>query len=158
MKLSLLLPVLLAAGLAQAQTTYRWVDQDGKVHFGDRPPPPKAARELKERQYAVREGGRSMGHALRKAVEKFPVTLYVSADCGAVCKEGNEYLRRRGIPFTEKTVASNEDLAALRERLGGGDVVVPVLLVGEKSGKGFLDSAWAGLLDAAGYPPPAAAK
>lgn len=157
MKLSLLLLALLAAGLVQAQTTYRWVDQDGKVHFGDRPPP-KAAREVKERQYAVPEGSRSMDHALRKAVEKFPVTLYVSADCGAVCKEGNEYLRRRGIPFTEKMVASNEDLAALRERLGGGDVVVPVLLVGEKSGKGFLDSAWAGLLDAAGYPPPAPAK
>jgi hypothetical protein len=153
MKVSLLFLALLATGVVQAQTTYRWVDQDGKVHYGDRPPPPKSAREVMERRYSVPQAGASMDYALRKAVESFPVTLHVSADCGAACKEGADYLRKRGVPFTEKSVASNEDLAKLREQIGGGDVVVPILLVGALASKGFLASAWGGLLDAAGYPP-----
>lgn len=152
MKASLLFLTLLATGVVQAQTTYRWVDQGGKVHYGDQPPPPKVAREVKERRYSVPEASASMDYAMRKAVENFPVTLHVSADCGSVCKEGADYLGMRRIPFTEKSVASNEDLAKLREQLGGGDVVVPVLQVGGKSSKGFLATAWAGLLDAAGYP------
>lgn len=151
MKASLLLLALFAAGAVQAQSTYRWVDEHGKVHYGDRPPP-KAARDVKERKYAVPEANRTLSHAMRQAAENFPVTLYVTADCTTACKDGRDYLNRRGIPFDEKTVASNEEIIALRDRLGGGDVMVPVLLVGEKSSKGFLAAAWAGLLDAAGYP------
>lgn len=158
MKASLLLFALLAAGAVQAQTTYRWVDQDGKVHYGDRPPPPKAARDVKERRYSVPEAGRTMSHAMRQAAESFPVTLYVTAECTTACKEGRDYLGRRGIPFEEKTVSSNDEITALRDRLGGGDVMVPVLQVGEKSSKGFLAPAWAGLLDAAGYPAAAPAS
>ncbi len=152
MKVSLLLLGLFTAGTVLAQSTYRWVDQDGKVHYGDRPPPPKAAREVKERKYAVPEAGSTQSHAMRQAVANFPVTLYVTADCTTACKDGRDYLNRRGIPFDEKTVASNEEIIALRDRLGGGDVMVPVLQVGEKSSRGYLAAAWAGLLDAAGYP------
>lgn len=36
------LVVLLAVGVAQAQT-YRWTDKDGKVYYGDRPPPASGA-------------------------------------------------------------------------------------------------------------------
>ncbi len=151
MKGSVLLLGLLAAGLVQAQSTYRWVDQDGKVHYGDRPPS-KNARELQERKYSASSAEKSMSYAMRQAAESFPVTLYVTPDCETACKEGRAYLNKRGIPFAEKSVASNEEIAELRERLGGGDTVVPVLMVGDKHRKGFLESAWAGLLDAAGYP------
>lgn len=153
MKRSAVLLALLAAGLAQAQSAYRWVDKDGKVHYGDRPP--QTARDVEERKYATPAADRQLSYAMRQAMQNFPVTLYVTPDCEVACKEGRDYLARRGIPFTEKSVTSNEEIAALREQLGGGDVVVPVLLVGEKSRKGFLESAWAGLLDAAGYPPAA---
>lgn len=148
---ALLLGLLLAGGLAQAQSTYRWVDQDGKVHYGDRPPA-TSARELQERKYSAPAAEKTMSYAMRQAAANFPATLYVTPDCEAACKEGRDYLNKRGIPFAEKTVANDADIAALRERLGGGDTVVPVLMVGDKHRKGFLESAWAGLLDAAGYP------
>lgn len=153
---ALLLALLCAAGLAdaQGQSTYRWVDQDGKVHYGDRPPPPKAAREVQERKYSAPAAERQLSYAARQARENFPVTLYVGTDCTA-CQEGRDYLNKRGIPFNEKLVASNEEIDALRARLGGGEaseVMVPVLQVGEKTSKGFLEPGWAGLLDAAGYP------
>lgn len=150
-KSALLLALLCTTGLVQAQTAYRWVDQDGKVHYGDRPPPPKAAREVEERKYSAPAADRAASFATRQAQANFPVTLYVSADCPA-CQAGRDYLKKRGIPFNEKLVASNEEIDALRAKLGGGEVMVPSLQVGEKMSKGFLDTAWGGLLDAAGYP------
>lgn len=147
-----LLLALSCVGLVQAQTMYRWVDQDGKVHYGDRPPPPKAAKEVREKRLGAPAASKELPFTLRQAAENFPVTLYVSAACGAPCQQGRDYLNGRGIPFSEREVASNEDIAALAERLGGGELSVPVLQVGEKTSRGFLSSAWTGLLDAAGYP------
>jgi glutaredoxin len=152
MKRSTLLLALLSAGTVLAQSTYRWVDQDGKVHYGDRPPPPKAAKEVKERKVALPEAEKPQPYDTRKAQESFPVTLYVTPDCAAPCKAGRDYLARRGIPFTEKSLESAEEIVALREQLGGGDIGVPILMVGNKNAKGFLESSWGGLLDAAGYP------
>lgn len=150
-----LLLVLGCAGLiqtqAQAQTLYRWVDQEGKVHYGDRPPP-KAAKEVREKRFAASAASKELSFALRQAVENFPVMLHVSADCGPPCQQGRDYLNRRGVPFSEKAVSSAEDIEALKKLLGGAEVSVPVLQVGEKPSRGFLESAWAGLLDAAGYP------
>jgi hypothetical protein len=144
--------VLFCAGLAQAQSTYRWVDQDGKVHYGDRPPPPKAAREVQEKKFAAPAADKQLPYALRQAAETYPVSLYVTPDCTTACKEGRDYLNKRGIPFSEKVLATNEEIAALRQQLGGGDVAVPLLKVGEKTSKGYLETTWANLLDAAGYP------
>jgi glutaredoxin len=151
MRASLLLFSLLCAGLVQAQGAYRWVDQDGKVHYGDRPPPALAgkAREFKT---GTPEAEKQLPYATRQAMEKFPVALYVSADCGEGCKEATAYLRKRGVPFSEKRVASNEEISDLQQLLGGGEVVVPVLVVGTKTRKGFEQGSWDGLLDAAGYP------
>lgn len=150
MRKTALLLALLCAGLAQAQTAYRWVDNEGKVHYGDRPPPPQAAREVQEKKLNAPAADRQSAFALRQAQANFPVTLYVSADCAA-CQEARDYLKKRGIPFEEKPIASNEDIDALRAKLGG-EAMVPSLQVGAKTSKGFLAAAWGGLLDAAGYP------
>jgi hypothetical protein len=147
-----LLLVFLCAGMAQAQTMYRWVDQDGKVHYGDRPPPPNAASEVQQKKYAAPTADKPMSHALREAAKNFPVTLYVSDDCKAACDEARAYLAKRGVPHAEKRVSSNEEIDALRKLLGGEEAMVPSLQVGQKSSKGFLGPLWGELLDAAGYP------
>jgi glutaredoxin len=152
MKVFALLLALLCAGVAHAQTTYRWVDQEGKVHYGDRPPPPKAAREVQQKRFSAPSANKQLPYALRQAMGNYPVTLYISADCANACKLGMDYLNKRGIPFSEKSVKTNEEIEALRQLQGGGEVAVPVLQVGEKTIKGFLDTRWANLLDAAGYP------
>ncbi|MEW6164082.1 MAG: DUF4124 domain-containing protein [Pseudomonadota bacterium] len=152
MRMSMLLLALACAGLVQAQTMYRWVDQDGKVHYGDRPPQSGKAADVQERKYSAPTADRQTPATLRQAAESYPVTLYVAANCTTACADGRNFLNKRGIPFSEKTLSSNEEIAALREKLGGGETVVPVLQVGEKTSRGYLESAWAGLLDAAGYP------
>jgi len=147
-----LLLAFLCAGFAQAQTMYRWVDQDGKVHYGDRPPPPDAASEVQRKKYAAPAADKPVSHALREATKNFPVTLFVSDDCAAACDEARAHLARRGVPYAEKRVATNEEIDALRKVLGDEQAMVPSLQVGTKSSKGFLGPLWDGLLDAAGYP------
>lgn len=147
MKKTLLWLCLGCIGLAQAQT-YRWVDEQGRVHYGDRPPP---AGKAQERKPMAPPADRQPSYALRQAQEYFPVTLYVSENCGSPCQEAADLLGRRGIPFSRKNVASAEDVAALG-KLTGGEAAVPVLQVGAKVRQGFEAAGWNGLLDAAGYP------
>lgn len=151
MKRSLFLLLALFAGAVFAQSTYRWVDQDGKVHFGDRPPPAKAAREVEQKKYSTPATTKPLSFENRRAAEASPVTLFVAPECAALCKQGRDYLDKRGIPYSEKSLASTQDINEMRTKLGGGDVVVPVLQVGSKYSRGFLESSWSDVLDAAGY-------
>lgn len=155
MKYAALLVVMMLCVAAARAETYRWVDKDGKVHFGDRFPS-AVASDVKKRNQSTPEADRQLPFAVRQAVTNFPVTLYVSGDCGDACKEGRAYLARRGVPFTEKLVATQEDSDALRRVAGGDETMVPVLLVGSKNYKGWLRDEWQRLLDAAGYPKAAA--
>lgn len=148
MKARLFLLVTLLAAAAHAQT-YRWVDKDGKVHYGDRPP--ATAGQVQQRTAGAPAADKTLPYSVQQAVANFPVTLHVSADCGDGCKEGRDYLNSRGIPFSEKNVASNEEVDALK-KLSGGEAVVPFLTVGAKTAKGWLKDDWQRLLDAAGYP------
>lgn len=149
MKRKFWLLALFFATAAHAQY-YRWVDDKGKVHYGDRPPPAVAGKAQAMRHGAP-QADTQLPYAVREAMANFPVTLHVSADCGDGCKDGRDYLRMRGILFSEKNVATNEEVDALK-KLTGGEAVVPMLTVGAKSAKGWLKSDWQRLLDAAGYP------
>jgi hypothetical protein len=150
MKRAAVLMALLCAVFVQAETTYRWVDANGKVHYGDRLPPEMAGKAQKMKM-GVAAPDKQLSYAMQKAMKDFPVTLYVSADCGAGCKDGSNFLHERGIPFMEKNVASKEEVETV-SKLAGGAAVVPLLQVGSRVSKGFESSAWGGLLDAAGYP------
>jgi len=137
--------------MVHAQGVYRIVGPDGKVTFSDRAPsngdtaPARAAS-------APAEAGNATGalpYGLRQVVSRFPVTLYTSKDC-APCASARNLLLKRGIPFTERTVTSNEDIAAL-ERLSGSSSL-PFGSIGGQQLQGFSDTEWAQYLDAAGYP------
>lgn len=149
MKARLFLLALLLATAAQAQT-YRWVDKEGKVHYGDRPPAATAG-QIQERRLGAPAVDKTLPYSVQQAVANFPVTLYVTADCSEGCKDGRDYLKARGIPFSEKNVATSEEAEALK-KLAGGEAIVPVLTVGSKNARGWLQSDWQRLLDAAGYP------
>lgn len=137
------------ATAAQAQY-YRWVDDKGKVHYGDRLPP-TAAGKAQAMRHGAPLADKQLPFAVREAIANFPVTLYVSVDCGDGCKDGRDYLKLRGIPFSEKNVASSEEIDALK-KLAGGEASVPFLTVGSKTAKGWLKDDWQRVLDAAGYP------
>ena len=150
LRLALLTSTLLATSLASAQVTYRWIDPaTGGTVISDQQPPPGA------KQITKREGEDSseqqLPYATRQAAAKFPVTLYTTASCVEVCKQGRDLLNGRGIPFSEKMLNSQEEFDALGKQLGG-ETSLPSIIVGRQNFKGFEPGAWTNLLDLAGYP------
>ena len=150
----LALGLLLISQLALAQTTYRWVDKDGRAHFSDRPPPPsERVKDAKERELpALGPASPIMSPAMRQAVTNFPLTLFVSPNCGAACSDSAKLLAERKLPFTQKSVQSNEEIEAFKAATGQSSPSVPTLMVGHRVLTGFQSSSWNEMLDLAGYP------
>ena len=146
----LLLVALWSLG-AQAQQIYRIVGPDGKVTFSDRPPEDPKAKAAPANVVGMGTGNSlaALPFELRSAASRYPVTLYTAANCSA-CASARSYLSGRGIPFTERTVGSNEDIEAL-QRLSGSQTV-PFATIGAQQLKGFSEAEWGQFLDAAGYP------
>ena len=90
-----------------------------------------------------------MPYELRQVASRFPVTLYTGNDC-APCTSARNLLTARGVPFTERTVTTNEDIEAL-QRLSGS-AGLPFGSIGGQQLAGFSDAEWTQYLDAAGYP------
>jgi glutaredoxin len=146
--LALMALMLVAAG-ASAQL-YRWVDQNGKVHYSDTPPPASAKNvERKNLSGSVIDTSQ-MPYEAQLAVRNFPVTLYTSPPCKEGCDAARALLNKRGIPFKEVNVVDQGTNDLLRK--ASGDNQVPVLTVGQQVQKGFEASAFNLLLDTAGYP------
>ncbi len=132
-----------------AHALYKVVGPDGKITYTDRP---AVSTESKVQQ--VGSGGSvandvAMPYEVRQAVQRFPVTLYVAPDCSP-CDSGRQYLRQRGVPFSEKMVTTADDSNAL-QRLTG-TTSLPALTVGAQIIRGWQREDWASYLDAASYP------
>jgi glutaredoxin len=151
MKRSLPLWPLLILPLAMNANAqlYKWVGPGGKVTYTDTPPP-AAAKQVETRPLtggAVNPAG--FPYELSQAVKAHPVTLYTTKNC-APCEDGRKLLSARGIPFAEKTVNSDEDVAQYKKLSGSGEL--PLLIVGRDLQRGFESSAWQTSLTSAGYP------
>ncbi len=137
----------------QAQTVYRIVGPDGKVTFSDKAPVAASAnvtaRSSDARAVDVSPQNAALPYELRQVVARFPVTPYSGAGC-VPCNTGRLLLQARGIPFTEYTVGSAQDVEAL-QRLSG-DKSLPFVTVGGQKIKGYSEAEWTQFLNAANYP------
>ena len=153
MKLAVFFCVLcmFAVYSAQSASLYRWVDNEGKVHYSEQPPPPSAARKIEEKTIGTAPTDDvQLPYASRLAAKNFPVTLYNSG-CGDACTKAREHLTKRGVPFNEKDAGTPEVQAELKKLIGA--LEVPVLAVGTVTRlKGYDSDAWNAALDDAGYP------
>jgi glutaredoxin len=147
---------LLAFSLAAAAAPalYRWTDKNGVVHYSDTAPP-ASAKTMQKMDAAGQSAGEApsaidRSYAMQMAVKNFPVTVYTSRQCGEACKQGLDYLKKRGIPYTEKVVATQDQVDALVKLAGAPEV--PVLVVGIDVRKGYNEQGWSDALDTAGYP------
>ena len=143
----------LAAAPLGAAELYRWVDEKGHVEWRDTPPPPNA-RKIERRTL----GGRTietieMPYGLRQAAKSAPVTLWMT-DCGDVCNRARAHLNRRGVPHAERNPEA--EMEAFKKASGGGGEM-PLLIVGGRQIKGYMESDWDAALDSAGYPKTAVA-
>jgi glutaredoxin len=145
---ALLVLLLLAQGV-QAEEYYRSLDSTGKIHYGDEPLT-DAADINKIKPLSEPDRGDTTPYEIRRAQEKFPVTLYVGDGCGKACTMAQDYLNKRGIPYTEKKLVTTDEVEAFKKASGGDQI--PVMNIGKSWLKGFLESSWGAELDAAGYP------
>ena len=138
--------LLLIAGAASAQ--YKYVGPDGRVTYSD-VPPPSTAKVVEQKKLGGGSTAPVLPFEVQQASTKYPVTLYTGDKC-APCDEARTYLRSRGVPFTEKTVNSDDDIAAFKQQSPDG--TAPVVTVGGRKSVGFSQASLANLLDSAGYP------
>jgi glutaredoxin len=133
---------------AQAQL-YKWVGPDGKVTYSDTPPP-AGAKQLNTK--AANSGGGSSAPLpadVAAAVARNPVVLYTAPNCNP-CNLGSALLKKRGVPFSEKTITSYEDGEKLKQISGQSQL--PFLTISNTKISGFNDAEWELALSSAGYP------
>lgn len=145
---AMLASLALAGTAAHAQQVYRIVGPDGKVTFSDRAPDTQLAPTT------TRGGGApaadaALPYELRQVTTRYPVTLYTSNDCQP-CNSARNLLIGRGVPFSERTITTSEDVEAFK-RLSGG-TSLPFGTIGAQQLQGFSDAEWTQYLDLAGYP------
>ena len=141
---------LVGSSAALSQTVYRIVGPDGRVTFSDQPPvaAPASGVTTAGAGGGSASGGVGLPFELRQVASRYPVTQYTGPDC-IPCGSGRALLNGRGVPFAERTVTTNDDIAALK-RLSG-ETALPFLTIGTQQLRGYSDAEWGQFLDAAGY-------
>ncbi|HXA46788.1 MAG TPA: glutaredoxin family protein [Burkholderiaceae bacterium] len=148
MKISnIALALLFMVSSAHAQL-YKWVAPDGTVSYSDKQPPASATK-VERKAYTSAPSLGDMPYEVAQAAKANPVTLYTMQKCAA-CDQGRTLLTTRGIPFSEKTVSSNEDIERVQKLSGGSQM--PLLIIGKNKQTGFESGQWGSALTAAGYP------
>ena len=141
---------LLSATASLAQ--FKVIGADGKVTYTDREPNTNEGKvvPLGARASAAIDGNSDLPFDLRQVTVKYPVTLYVITSACEPCTSARQMLKQRGIPFSERTVATSQDGDALQRLTGGQDA--PTLMIGSQTLRGLSPDVWNSYLDAAGYP------
>ena len=142
--------MLLAAGGMAGAEIYRWVDENGGVHFSDQAPEGNAGVERHQARPALEvgpgagkqdEGNTNGGKAVpvRKSWPK--VELYTTSWCG-YCRQAKEFLTSQGVPFSEYDIEKNTEAARRFKKVNpsGG---VPVAVIGGRKLVGYSQRAYA---------------
>ncbi|MFK7963908.1 MAG: glutaredoxin family protein [Burkholderiaceae bacterium] len=141
-----------------AHAQYKWVDANGRIGYGDLPPadnvkilqaPAGVSRPSAASQIA--SSANDLPRELRNVVRSAPVVLYTRSNCEP-CDLARTHLRKRGIPFTEKVVATRRDVAAYRDLGFPEGTGVPTMTAGSAQQFGYHAVRWDEALTQIGYP------
>lgn len=150
LRLPALLLALLAAAPGLVSAQYKWIDKSGQVNYGDSPP--RDARNVERVSAPTADPGdpqSGLPFEVRRAAQSFPVTLYTTDACSS-CQQARDMLRARGVPFSERVIATADDAEEARKT--GIGSTVPVLAVGRTMLREPDFALWHRTLDDAGYP------
>lgn len=139
-----------AGAVENKDKTYRWEDAKGRVYYSDLPPP-AGARNISTTSKNGAAPDEELPYELQLAVKKFPVTIYVTMDCGGPCDSAKALLIARGVPHTLLD-ANRHDVNEKLTALTNGEPAVPLVEIGEIVVEGYEKGRWNAALDKAGYP------
>ncbi len=135
--------VLVAVSFITHAEIHKWMDEDGKIHYGDRPP---ESGEIEQLEISVEsfssvevrnldEGDIAvLGDTQVQQGEAKKVVMYSTENCG-YCKKAKAYFNASKISFTERDI--NKSAAAKRQWKNLNGTGVPLILVGERKMRGF---------------------
>jgi len=146
-----MLTLALGAAAWPAHALYKVIGPDGSVTYTDRVPSAADGKvtPITSSGKAAVADPTELPLELRQAATRYPVTLYVIADC-APCDSARSLLRQRGIPYAERIIVTEEDAEALQRLAGTRDL--PTLTIGQQALRGLSTENWNAYLDSAGYP------
>ena len=133
--------------LATAGAIYKWKDEKGVVHIGDRPPASSTAEQISVRVNTYTTTA-VPGRESAAPVAGEKVVIYTTRRCG-YCKKAKAWFKRKGVPYTEYDVETSTKGKRDYQKLDGRGV--PIILVGEKRLNGFSEGQLAAALKKAGY-------
>lgn len=146
-QLIVLLVALAGMPLTCSAGVYKWVDNEGNVHFGDKPPVEAGANEVEIKINSYTSPGVTtspFAGSPDNATASSQVILYSTSWCG-YCKKARRYLKANNIPFTEYDVENSHK--GRRDYKAMGGTSVPIILVGNKRLNGFSPDAFEQIYD-----------
>ena len=144
-KILLLLVAINSVSYAQIQ---KWVDEDGKVHYGSYSPSEYKSETVENAPVTTVYGtskvdlpkgqvqGEQAPSFISSAAPVGQAVLFTTSWCG-YCKRARAYMADNRISFTEYDI--ERDQRARTEFLRYGDKAVPLLVMGKKHVRGFND-------------------
>jgi glutaredoxin len=112
---------------------YKWVDENGRIHFTDRSREGQTTEtvDIKINSYTHS----TVDFPEREVAAKPPtVIMYSTAWCG-YCKQARQHFRSKGIAYTEYDIEANLEAKKKYKAINGRGV--PVILVGKQRMNGF---------------------
>jgi glutaredoxin len=122
--------------VAASAEIYKWLDDQGNVQFGDRPPPEKRLDpiELRINTYSAPEIVYTPPEPRNKQGRKPKVVMYSAEWCG-VCKQAKSHFKKNKVRYKEYDIDKSEEGRAQYRKLNGRGV--PIIMVGKSRMNGF---------------------
>ena len=134
---ALLFMLVLASPMGSAQL-YKWVDDQGNIHYGDSPPQnanlKKITGEISSFSSVSVEPFEFDPNLVTAPTAAKSVVMYSTSWCG-YCKKAAKHFRKKGIRFKEYDIEKSERGARDYKRLNGRGV--PIILIGKHRMNGF---------------------
>ena len=134
---ALVVSALLASPAGYAQL-YKWIDDQGNVHYGDSPPDGAALKQIRGNVSSFTsvtvEPFELDEKLLTESAKGKTVVMYSTSWCG-YCKQAARHFRKHRIPFKEYDIEKSAKGARDYRKLNGRGV--PIILVGKQRMNGF---------------------
>jgi len=134
---SLFLVLMMISPVTQGDL-YKWVDKNGKIHYGDSPPDNAKLKKITGNvssftSVSVEPFVFDPNNITKRKTSK-SVVMYSTSWCG-YCKKAARHFRQKKIPFTEYDIEKSAKAANEYKKLRGRGV--PVILIGDRRMNGF---------------------
>lgn len=117
---------------------YKWVDESGRVHYGDSPSasakPEKINGSITTFDAVNTQPSSRPSVTQKKNTNNKKIIMYSTSWCG-YCKKARKYFIAKGISFVEYDIEKNARAKRDYDAIGGSGV--PVIVKGKKHMQGF---------------------